>query len=123
MPCSRGTEVTHTLVIASVREIFRYASVRGIKAPAGINQNWYPDQKFSGLTTFVLSEVNSEVYIYGPRVELTQQLARQEVAEAEVDNATAGGFFQRRGREATGGRPTVIPQTTQRTMQAPEGPA
>ena len=41
-----------------------------------------------------------------------------EVAEAEVDNATAGGFFQRHGREATGGRPTVIPQTTRREMQA-----
>ena len=35
-----------------------------------------------------------------------------EVAEAEVDNATAGGFFGRYGREPTGPRPTVIPQAS-----------
>jgi hypothetical protein len=32
-----------------------------------------------------------------------------EVAEGEVDNAAAGGFFGRYGRERTGPRPTVIP--------------
>ena len=35
-----------------------------------------------------------------------------EVAEAEVDNATAGGFFGRYGREPTGPCPTVIPQAS-----------
>jgi hypothetical protein len=35
-----------------------------------------------------------------------------EVAEGEVDNAAAGGFFGRYGRDPTGPRPTVIPQAS-----------
>jgi hypothetical protein len=34
------------------------------------------------------------------------------VAEAEVDNLEAGGFFARFGREPTGPLPTVIPAHT-----------
>ena len=35
-----------------------------------------------------------------------------DVAEAEVDNLNAGGFFARYGREPNGPRPTVIPSHT-----------
>ena len=35
-----------------------------------------------------------------------------DVAEAEVDNLNAGGFFARYGREQNGPRPTVIPPHT-----------
>ena len=35
--------------------------------------------------------------------------ATNEVAEADVDNTTAGGFFQYLGRDPNGPRPTVIP--------------
>ena len=35
-----------------------------------------------------------------------------DVAEAEVDNLNAGGFFARYGREPNGPRPTVIPPHT-----------
>ena len=35
-----------------------------------------------------------------------------EVAEGDVDNAAAGGFFGRYGRDPTGPRPTAIPQAS-----------
>ena len=35
-----------------------------------------------------------------------------DVAEADVDNLNAGGFFARYGREPNGPRPTVIPPHT-----------
>ena len=41
------------------------------------------------------------------------------VAEAEVDNLEAGGFFARFGREPTGPLPTVIPAHTGGTPLGP----
>ena len=42
----------------------------------------------------------------------TQATLSDQVAEGEVDNAAAGGFFGRYGRDPSGPRPTVIPQAS-----------
>ena len=45
--------------------------------------------------------------------------ATNEVAEADVDNTTAGGFFQYLGRDPNGPRPTVIPPAPAPTVIPP----